>query len=316
MWSSSPFNARTDIPSATRWYAFLWLLLILVQAILVSRAGADAALPDRRTQSLTQKYGVEIITSDLRFPVAFTGNESLSGRQASQKALDAYLPILVAEWNLYPVSLIRKVGLRRIIICDGLSMDMGDFSSRLGAGENKHIVQTRGAVPDYERHDLYLNVGWFQRFANAGLASDNRRYVCEGIHHEFFHCVDNAIISERHRKLIAPDAGWRSLNPEGFIYGKGGVYSQNDPQAGVNNGALVGFLNVYSQSAVEEDKAEIFANMMMDRVGIEERAESDRYIANKIRAMEALLLEFCPDINRAFWRTARTLPRPYLGQEY
>jgi hypothetical protein len=80
-----------------------------------------------------------------------------------------------------------------------------------------------------------------------------------------------------------PDYGWNALNnPPSFRYGSGGEKARGKEQwlsASTNTDALspggvgtsatvpstsgmLGFLNAYSQSAVEEDKAEIFASVM------------------------------------------------------
>jgi len=77
-----------------------------------------------------------------------------------------------------------------------------------------------------------------------------------------------------------PDPAWSHLNIADFKYGKGGKlhrhrdgflsiptrldHDDNTDDNGRMSGARMGFINGYSQSAIEEDKAEIFAALMRD----------------------------------------------------
>ncbi len=65
-----------------------------------------------------------------------------------------------------------------------------------------------------------------------------------------------------------------------------------------------GFLNHYSTTGVEEDKAEIFANLMVSPDVMRSWANTDKILAAKIQAMHDLLEEFCPELNGEFWSKA------------
>ena len=62
-----------------------------------------------------------------------------------------------------------------------------------------------------------------------------------------------------------------------------------------------GFVNNYSTTAVEEDKAEVFANMIVRPQSIAEWAKVDGVIRNKARMMRDPAYLISNDIDDAFW---------------
>ncbi len=70
-----------------------------------------------------------------------------------------------------------------------------------------------------------------------------------------------------------------------------------------------GFLDYYATTGVEEDKAELFANMIVDAAYVAERAKTDRVLRVKVQALKKLLARFCPEVNDAFWTAAAALDR-------
>jgi hypothetical protein len=71
-----------------------------------------------------------------------------------------------------------------------------------------------------------------------------------------------------------------------------------------------GFLNAYSISGLEEDKAEIFAYMVVARQYMEERAMRDAIVEKKMQKMEEGLQAFCPQLHDQFWDRAGAVERP------
>lgn len=100
------------------------------------------------------------------------------------------------------------------------------------------------------------------------------------------------------------------LNARGIEYGDGGHHLQDDPTACLPDDSVPGFLNKYSRSGVEEDKAEIFAHMMAQPGVLDARMENDSILLSKYLEMRRRLKEYCPEMNEAFWAGLRDRVRP------
>jgi hypothetical protein len=232
---------------------------------------------DEKTAQLAKKYDLDIVLSRPEFPVKTT-HGAINGKEADHKDVDSYVPLLVSEWNLYPVELIKRSKLQRIILCQDLSF----------AG------QQRTAIPDFEHNDLYFDVA---RGRHSLL------YTRTVIHHEFFHVLDY-----RNGTLYA-DERWTRLLPKGVKYGMGGKNLQDDATVSLISDDLPGFLNKYSTTGVEEDKAEVFANMIVNSKAVEERAKNDPVIRAKTVLMRDILQSFCSKMDDRFWEAASKLDR-------
>ena len=62
-------------------------------------------------------------------------------------------------------------------------------------------------------------------------------------------------------------------------------------------------MNRYAMSGVEEDKAELFAHMMVEPDLVAGRAKNDSHLRAKVERMRELLEEFSPKMDAAFWKT-------------
>jgi hypothetical protein len=148
-----------------------------------------------------------------------------------QEDLDYYLPLFFREFSLYPLSFIKNLRLRSIFLVNSL-----DFSTHT-------YTQYRAAVPDYSEDTMAMIYCCKERRAD---------YICNVIHHELFHFIDQIMYGNLYRK----DREWMGFNVEGFEYGEGGavnrIWRPLDP-------AIKGFLNYYSTTGIEEDKAEVFS---------------------------------------------------------
>ena len=77
---------------------------------------------------------------------------------------------------------------------------------------------------------------------------------------------------------------------------------QDDPTASLSTAAAPGFLNKYSMQGVEEDKAELFAYLMVEPDYVSQRARDDSVLASKVTALKTLLHRFCPSVRDDFWK--------------
>jgi hypothetical protein len=233
--------------------------------------------PDFRL--LASSYGIEIQVVDQDFSL-HKGDWNVAGAAPLDDSVKAYAKLFEEEFSLYPAELVRRVGLRRVILCGNLFCN----GSR------------RAAVPDYE-HDLYIDV--------TGRGGHNL-YKRETLHHEFFHMVDFADDG-----LLVEDERWNSLNPRGFRYGAGGKSAQRNLRTGWLSDDYPGFLNHYSTTAIEEDKAEVFANLIVESGYMESRAMRDPVIRAKICRIKEFVVAFCPEADERFWERATIFKRPF-----
>ena len=187
---------------------------------------------------------------------------AIDGRAAAKVDVASYATLFAFEWSLYPPQPVEKTRLKRIVFCKDLTF----------------AKQRRTAVPDFEHDVLYFDVV-------RGREDD--RYARKVIHHEFFHLIDL-----RDDGKLYEDERWASLNSKGFKYGSGGAMLQDDPTVTTTGRAVPGFLNRYAASGVEEDKAEVFRDMMVEPRTMARRAATDKYMRAKMDRMKELLAAF------------------------
>jgi hypothetical protein len=236
---------------------------------------AREELPDIARVCDARGVEFEVVGLDAPIDDAVYGNK-IRGTAPKLGSCLFYQPLLVAGLELYPPAFVKKSGLRKIILC----------------GDLHYLSQPRKAIPVEDTGTLYLDPD-----------PEIIYYLQDVLHHEFFHIIDRAMF--KHGLWSAPrrrgwDDQWCALNPWGFTYGDGGAY---DREAGAfisGDGSVVaGFLNRYSTSAVEEDKAEIFAGLIRHPGALVEG--QDAVLACKAKEMIRRLFMFCPDVDADFW---------------
>jgi hypothetical protein len=161
------------------------------------------------------------------------------------------------ELRLYPDTLLKRIKLRRIVLCEDLSFNSTKCFS----------------FTDVEHGTIYMNV----------LASPDDERIRWTVHHELFHQLDYAGDSQ-----LDPDPAWESLNPIGFRYTGDVERLQADPAEGHREAGIRGFVNRYATTSSTEDKAELYALLLLDPETARRRlAEDDilRRKADKIRKM-------------------------------
>jgi hypothetical protein len=173
----------------------------------------------------------------LGLQLVWTGTAGLpfSSDQNEVRRLKQLANIVIYSLKKYPSSLFGAVTLKKIILVKDLSV-VGRF---------------RKAMPEPSTDSLYY--------------ADNDDLLClpgmeERVHHEFYHFIEGKINGD----MYYHEPAWLKLNVEEFQYGNGGasVYQIKDWQ---NLGhPHTGFVSLYSESAAEEDKAEVFAWLMSD----------------------------------------------------
>ena len=274
--SKQPYGCGVDaVPLALS--RFFTLLAFFALVVLGCGDGQDHAPFVGNSRALFaqigQTYDISIVAADPVFPVKTTYGK-IEGHVADADEIDRYAALFAREFTLYPRSLIKRSGLKRVVLCKDLA----------------YAGQLRGAIPDFEHDTLYLDV------IRGGY---DRKYLCKVIHHEFFHMIDY-----RDDGLVYEDKQWSSLNRPDFKYGTGGKNAQLVADAQVLTDKFPGFLNYYSSTGVEEDKAELFANLIVDEDYVEHRTRTDRVLRAKVQALKELMAKFCPDVDEPFWEKA------------
>lgn len=232
---------------------------------------------ERDLAAISRKYQIEVMVANSGTKV-YEACGLISGKPVGITELREYAPLFMAEFNLYPSDLLHRVGLKRVVLCKELRLN----------------GQPRSAIPHFDRCILYLDTNPGEFYAI------NLREV---IHHDFYHMIDFAQCGLR-------DDVWKSLNPAGFKYGTGGAGALCIPTTGWLTRKYPGFLNHYSTTAVEEDKAEIFAKLMVIPNYVERRAAADKVLRTKIKRLKDSLQGFCPKADDSLWENSKQLHRP------
>ncbi len=236
------------------------------------------AEPNAALVAIAKAYEIEIVVANARFPVR-TAHGRIDGGGVGNKALSPYTDLFVSEFQLYPTDIIKKAKLKRVVLCKELAFD----------------GQARTAIPDFEHDTLYLDV------ERGGY---NKSYQRAVLHHEFFHIIDYGDDGN-----LYTDKLWEPLNTSGFKYGDGGRKAQDVQTTSILTDKFPGFLNHYSTTGVEEDKAELFAHLIIHSAYVEERATKDAVVKTKVERMREMLSGFCPDMNDKFWTKVRQFQR-------
>ena len=256
------------------------IFVLAMFLLLVAERGQSQATADGigELEKIARAYKIEIVAVDPVFPVKTT-HGLIEGKKVVGPELQNYITLFAPEFTLYPRELLQRSQLKRVVLCTELSF----------AG------QRRNAIPDFEHDALYLE---------ASRGAYNKSYMRKVIHHEFFHIIDY-----RDDGSVYQDERWAALNPEDFKYGNGGQAVQDVHTTSLLTKKFPGFLNHYSTTGVEEDKAEMFANLIVDRDYVEDRARTDKVIEAKVERMRVLLAAFCPEMNDEFWKKVRQTKR-------
>lgn len=236
--------------------------------LLATFSVAIAQIPTTYAE-VAQQSGLELQIADSAYTWQ-ARSYRVEAQPAPAEALRKYEPLFVKEWQRYPASLFKKARVRKLFIGAKLSMN-GQF---------------RAAVPAFENETM---------FYDAELGSHRPDYQRVVIHHELFHMIDQRMGTMRR------DPEWAELNPKDFRYGDGGHLMRTNG-AGELTDKLPGLLTPYGASAVEEDKAELFAHLLVNPDFVQRQAEKDPVLAKKIELLKKRLLNFDENMGASFWR--------------
>ncbi len=214
---------------------------------------------------LLKQRGVELMHATKKFRLDLGGGP-LRGRAASAADSAAAARVVTDELSRYPRAFLAASRFRRVLLCNGLEEGKIDIPS----------------LPNYER-TLLLDID--------AKPFELRRLL----DHELFHFADYADNND-----VQYDPAWAKLNDHWFTYGDGGRYMR-DPDSARLTTKLPGFVTRYATSALEEDKAETFAFMMVAPHKLTDMASRDPILKKKILAIEHQLQRLSPSVDARFW---------------
>jgi hypothetical protein len=248
----------------------LWTAVAL--ALVAGVAPTALAQQNLTVEEWARKHDIEFHSEPGDLYPLKTHYGPITGKAAPEKDVQRYKNLLLPELKKYPSGYVKKLKIKKIILAQDLKFD----------------GQKRAAIPDFEHQYLHLD---------PKEGDYNKTYQQTVIHHEIFHIVD--LLDDRE---LYDDAAWKKLNPADFKYGSGGKNARGSDQWPLDD-TLEGFLNKYSQSGVEEDKAEIYSNLIVRPKLVYARAEKDPILSKKVARMKELLKSFSPDIDETFWKS-------------
>lgn len=242
-------------------------------------------------REVEREYGVEIVYDGGDLSETFNGGNR-TARQPADWEIALYAPILIEELSLYPTDVFRKANVRKIVICRDIRVTVNGLSQHISG----HLDHGRGA--------LYAGTDYTYKVNNR----DKQR---RALHHALFHMVDISM------GMDDQDDEWRALLDEGFEYGQFGTAGHADrtSKTGLLTTEYPGFLNRYSTGHIADDKADIFAYLMVVHHYVVARGEADPKIRAKIDVIKKRMKQFSPGMNESFWAKVDAIRRdvtPYV----
>ena len=238
-------------------------------------AGTSFAQPsDERLSALQKKFGVEFSTVNI--PVSTWGGSVKwkTLEDSDSAALKRFTGIFNQEFGKYPVAFIKRSSLKHV-----------GFVKRLTV-----FSQKRSAMPDYFKKVLYLDIY---------VGDHDSTYQKHVIHHEFYHMVEQEFNGNAYYK----DPAWSALNDPAFQYGTGGENARGSNMYPLTH-PEDGFINLYSRSGLEEDKAELYATLFIPEEAskVNTWVVEDFILRKKVNLLKNFLQEKgTSDFNDTFW---------------
>ncbi|HEX4128794.1 MAG TPA: hypothetical protein VHZ24_02040 [Pirellulales bacterium] len=194
------------------------------------------------------------------------------GLRPELPAIGQMLVVLHDELSLYPVTFIQRIQLRQIVL------------SRNVEGRGEEIAAAHADV-----------VNATMRCDAECVAISGREFARSCVHHELFHFFDHWCCNR-----LLEDDEWTDLNSADFAYGKRRkmrflAFLSILPR---------GFVTEYATSAMEEDKAELFALMVASPLLVDQLGRTDEIIRAKVQLLKMRLDKSFPAMAQDFWEAA------------
>jgi hypothetical protein len=252
---------------------FFWTLG--VAGLLLSPLSCGKSPSDEITgfqNEFKKTYGLDLVYKT--FPPASWKVDGHPADPSDQESLCRYLELFRGEFRKYPPFFVAQTRLKTLVFVKGLG----------------YLGQIRGAMPDPQKGTV---------FYDFKLAAEYPSYQRHTIHHEYFHLIEAMF----HGNDYFKDPEWAALNPSSFSYGQGGAAVQDHPEVSLINHPHLGFIDLYAETGLEEDKAEVFATLFIpgEAAQVRQWAQTDPILAAKIDYLEKFIHGVDPEMDGSFW---------------
>ena len=215
-----------------------------------------------------------------------TFSSKIESNPCENEDLDMFVPLFFLEFLIYPKSFIKNSKIKQIIFVHDIQFTTPFYS------------QERAGCPEYQQTKSLI----------LAAAERNFLYIRIVMHHEFFHYVDwiddNSYEDEIFEKLNEPN----------FKYGNGGEFEREWIK--LEKGTK-GFINHYSTTGLEEDRAEIYQYLIGDPD--EALNNKDEIVRKKVKRIQEFVNKFDPNgmgnKNNNFWGNLIDFRRKFVYRE-
>ncbi len=250
-----------------------WVILIFIQLLILPAKGEGL---EEKLNKLQAKLKVSVIIKE----EAINSWKQLSYTYSTDTvSLLDYLRLLEKEYLKYPIGYFNKIKLKRIVLVENLTLN----------------EQFRAAVPDPYTGSLFLAIE-----KPSDLLRYNN-YQTHVMHHELHHYAEFSYW----RSMSHFWADWKATNDTSFHYkGNGATAYQNLTIDWYQlSHPLNGFINLYSTTAQEEDRAELVALIMGDEElkKMKKQIKNDFILQQKILLIQFLLSEIS-GVKNGYWK--------------
>lgn len=245
---------------------------LITSNVLFSDPAASPTFTSSSTSSnipLTTKQELQTVLAPLGVTIALEQPLLFKNHRSAAAAPDAVstqqaLTLFKEEWLKYTPEFIKSTGLKKIYFVQQLTVE----------------GQARAGMPEPIFEDaLYFDV------SESYVQSEGGYYMRRTYHHEFKHLIDYNFYGG-----YAAGAGeWLTCNLNNVRYGSGGAAMYADADYAHAEHPEEGFVNGYATSAIEEDRAEVYALFMTNPEKLQQLAANDQALLCKIAATKKLI---------------------------
>lgn len=267
--STTKTTSKSSTPTNTGQTAGKRFTSTAAMAVLAKATSVGEA--QQALQTFVSQYNLTIQITSVQ-PTNYHGNSFNLLTNADMGSLKTYGALFIDEWAKYPTSWVTNSKVKSIALIKNFATD----------GTN------RAAYPEVGNQTMYYD---------AGYSGD---YAREVVHHEFDH-----LLTYNYFGSMSPsDPTWQSYNPPGFSYGNGGA-SCYQPGNTCLTGPhpIAGFASGYASSAIEEDKAELYAYLMTGTYYhmLVTWLPGDSYLSNKVNNYKQFISSHSPEMSGSYF---------------
>jgi len=182
--------------------------------------------------------------------------------------------IFVKELNKFPKNFLDNSGLKFVVVCGEILRKNGGNPTGLAPS---HFDQSPGV--------FFINSKEVKNF----IANKFSFIAAHTFHHELYHIIDAKLT------LVGLDEKWVSLNK--YSYSNQNIIADGKV---ISDGK--GFVSNYARNNEFEDKAELFANLLVNFRAVKEAIKNDPILFKKTELMISRLKKISPSVNQDFWK--------------